>query len=167
MSVYSKGKIAIPEVTGDLVITIGAVLQQPNLFPSQFFDTDGTTLYDGKGYKAGLKINSVGTEAAIAATSCLSGYLAVSPGQTLTVSGASKTPSSTYYSVTYYDSNHQIIKNESWTATSYKYPPVYQIADTFPANGSWVIPTGVAYVRICTDTVTADPATRTLTVHLE
>ena len=45
MANYKKGKIAIPQVTGDIVITIAAVPQaQENAFPSKFYETDGITL---------------------------------------------------------------------------------------------------------------------------
>ena len=58
---YSNGKIAIPNVTGDIIITATAVASAPaytNQIPIST-DTDGS-IYNGTGYKNRARINSSG-----------------------------------------------------------------------------------------------------------
>lgn len=49
-------------------------------------ESDGTTLYNGIGYKSGYRVRSGGAEGAYSASSC-TGYIPVSPGDVIRVSG--------------------------------------------------------------------------------
>lgn len=110
MANYTKGKIAIPNVTGNIVINITAVAQaQENSFPSKFFDTDGITLYNGLGYKTGYRFNSSRAEVASAdANDAVTGYLDITRVTKITLSGATMATMSGYKALCY-DASHSVI----------------------------------------------------------
>lgn len=84
---YNKGKIAIPHVTGDIVINITAVptaMPYTNLVPTAI-DSDGS-VFNSIGYKDGYRINSSGAEAAQAGSS-VTGFIPFSIGDTLRIGG--------------------------------------------------------------------------------
>lgn len=56
---YRNGVVSIAAVTGNVVITVTAVLPKVNQLPTSV-DTDGT-IYNGTGYKANTRLNSSGT----------------------------------------------------------------------------------------------------------
>ena len=115
MANYNKGKIAIPNVTGDIVITITAVPQaQENAFPSKFYDTDGVTLYDGKGYKSGWRFNSKDAETAAQAGDSITGYLDITGHNKVTVSGAVLSQTAGGHKVVFYDSSHTVITGDAF-----------------------------------------------------
>ena len=87
MANYSKGKIAIPRVTGNIVINVTAVPSAPlytNLVPTSI-NSDGS-IFNGTGYKDGYRLNSSGTEAAQAGSS-VTGFIPFSIGDTLRIGG--------------------------------------------------------------------------------
>lgn len=110
MANYTKGKIAIPNVTGDIIINITAVAQaQENSFPSKFFDTDGITLYNGLGYKTGYRFNSSRSEVGGLSNDAITGYLDITGASKITVSGATIPQTKSGYRVLCYDTNHNVI----------------------------------------------------------
>lgn len=87
MANFSKGKIAIPSVTGNIVINIQAVQSAPsytNLVPSSI-NADGT-IYNTTGYKNGYRLNSSGSESAQAGSAC-TGFIPFSIGDVLRIGG--------------------------------------------------------------------------------
>lgn len=139
MSTYYKdGVIAIPNVTGDLVITVTAVKQaQENMFPAHFFDIDGTTIFgDGKGYENGYRFGSDGGVRDGATMRSITGYLSVSGCTKMVVSGAPAGAAQGGFPVVWYDSSRNVLsKSGDYTATS-------------SPNGTWHIPSGANYVRL-------------------
>lgn len=91
---YSKVAIAIPEVTGDIVINVtteAAVVAYTNQIPIST-DTDGS-IFNGTGYKHGYRINSSGnvTDAASGGASTdwfATGFIPVKGGDVIRFSGA-------------------------------------------------------------------------------
>ena len=91
---YSKVAIAIPEVTGDIVINVtteAAVAAYTNQIPIST-DTDGT-IFNGIGYKQGYRINSSGNVADAASGSVsndwfVTGFIPVKGGDIIRFSGA-------------------------------------------------------------------------------
>lgn len=146
MANYNKGKIAIPNVTGDIVITITAVQQaQENAFPSKFYDTDGVTLYDGLGYKSNRRFNSSGVETIATSGDSITGYLDITGHNKVTVSGAvlSQTPGGNKY--IFYDETHNRISGSG----SEKAPNgVFAKAGTRDVE----IPANTKYMRFCVNT---------------
>lgn len=82
-STYANGKITIDKVTGPIVITATAVVDETpgdeedtvpyRNWVKEAIDTNGA-LYDGRGYKTGYRLNSSGTESSLATAIC-SGYI--------------------------------------------------------------------------------------------
>lgn len=135
---YKDGVIAIPNVTGDLVITVTAVKQaQENMFPAHFFDTDGTTVFgNGKGYENGYRFGSDGSVRDGATRRSITGYLNVSGCTKMVVSGAPAGAAQGGFPVVWYDSSRNVLsKSGDYTATS-------------SPNGTWHIPSGANYVRL-------------------
>ena len=146
MANYNKGKIAIPNVTGNIVITITAVQQaQENAFPSKFYDTDGVTLYDGKGYKSGFRFNSQNVETAAGSSDSITGYLDITGHNKVTVSGAVLSHTSGGYKVVFYDSNHTAISGDAFGVAP---------NGVFAKEGTadYTIPANTKYVRFCVNT---------------
>ena len=91
---YSKVAIAIPEVTGDIVINVtteAAVAAYTNQIPIST-DTDGT-IFNGIGYKQGYRINSSGNVVDVAAGGVstdwfVTGFIPVKGGDIIRFSGA-------------------------------------------------------------------------------
>lgn len=84
-SAYSNGAVTISEVTGNIIITanvIGNEVEEPdepivsytNQIPVSI-DTDGS-IYNGKGYKDGYRLNSSGTETELTGTA-VTGFIPV------------------------------------------------------------------------------------------
>lgn len=146
MANYNKGKIAIPNVTGDIVITITAVQQaQENSFPSKFYDTDGITLYDGKGYKSGFRFNSSGAETAADSSDSITGYLDITGHNKVTVSGAILSATSGGFKCVFYDSSHTVIDGDAFGVAP---------NGVFVKNGTgdFTIPANTKYIRFCVNT---------------
>lgn len=135
---YKDGVIAIPNVTGDLVITVTAVKQaQENMFPAHFFDTDGTTIFgDGKGYENGYRFGSDGGVRDGATMRSITGYLNVSGCTKMVVSGAPAGAAQGGFPVVWYDSSRNVLSKSG------------DYADTSSPNGTWHIPSGANYVRL-------------------
>ena len=160
MANYNKGKIAIPNVTGDIVITITAVQQaQENSFPSKFYDTDGVTLYDGKGYKSGFRFNSQGAETAAGSGDSITGYLDITGFNKVTVSGAVLSSTSGGHKCVFYDSNHNIIDGDAFGVAP---NGVFSKSGT----GDYTIPENTKYIRFCVNTSCASGNPPALTVVL-
>lgn len=91
---YSKVAIAIPEVTGDIVINVtteAAVAAYTNQIPIST-DTDGS-IFNGIGYKQGYRINSSGNVADVASGGVsndwfVTGFIPVKGGDVIRFSGA-------------------------------------------------------------------------------
>ena len=91
---YSKVAIAIPEVTGDIVINVtteAAVAAYTNQIPIST-DTDGS-IFNSVGYKQGYRINSSGNVADVASGGVstdwfVTGFIPVKGGDIIRFSGA-------------------------------------------------------------------------------
>lgn len=148
MANYNKGKIAIPNVTGDIVITITAVQQaQENAFPSKFYDTDGVTLYNGLGYKSGFRFNSTNAEVSAGSGDSITGYLDITGYNKVTVSGAVLSQTSGGYKVVFYDSSHTVISGNNWS-----YGIVPNGVFSKDGTGDFTIPADAKYMRLCVNT---------------
>ena len=162
MAYYTKGKIAIPNVTGDIVITITAVQQaQENSFPSKFYDTDGVTLYNGSGYKSGWRFNSKNVETEALSGDSITGYLDITGYNKVTVSGAVLSETSGGNKCVFYDANHTAISGNEW---SFGITP----NGVFSKNGSgdYEIPANTKYMRLCVNTSSCNGNPPALTVVL-
>ena len=90
---YSDGKISIPSVTANVSITVVASKPKVNVLPTAL-DTDGTSIYPTvshpalttKGYAAGYRLGSGGTESA-ASGKYVTGFIPVKQGDTVTLEG--------------------------------------------------------------------------------
>lgn len=146
MANYNKGKIAIPNVTGDIVITITAVQQaQENAFPSKFYDTDGVTLYNNSGYKSGFRFNSASAETSGASGDSITGYLDITGHNKVTVSGAVLSETSGGHKYVFYDSSHNLI-----SGSGYGIVPNGVFAKD--GTGDFEIPANTKYMRFCVNT---------------
>ena len=161
MANYNKGKIAIPNVTGNIVITITAVQQaQENSFPSKFYDTDGVTLYDGKGYKSGFRFNSKNEEVSAGSGDSITGYLDITGYNKVTVSGAVLSETSGGYKFVFYDANHAVISNDA----GFGITPNGVFAKEGTAD--FTIPANTKYIRFCVNTSCVSGNPPALTVVL-
>lgn len=135
---YKDGVIAIPNVTGDLVITVTAVKQaQENMFPAHFFDTDGTTVFgNGKGYENGYRFGTDGGVRDGATGRSITGYLDVSGYTKMVVSGSTVGSRQGGYPVVWYDSSRAVLSLGG----------AYEV--TSVPDGTWDIPSGANYVRL-------------------
>lgn len=157
MANYTKGKIAIPNVTGDIIITITAVPQaQENSFPSKFYDTDGVTLYNGLGYKPGWRFNSNSAETAATDNDSITGYLDITGHNKVTVSGAVISPTGGNRYV-FYDANHNLI-----SGAGFGIAPNGVFAKD--GSGDFEIPANTKYMRFYVNTscVTGTPPALTV-----
>lgn len=157
MANYNKGKIAIPNVTGDIVITITAVQQaQENVFPSKFYDTDGTTLYNNLGYKSGFRFNSSGAETAASPNDSITGYLDITGHNKVTVSGATISETGGYRYV-FYDASHNLIDGDGFGV-------VPNGVFSKDGTGDFTIPSNTKYMRLYVNTscVTGTPPALTV-----
>lgn len=162
MANYNKGKIAIPNVTGNIVITITAVQQaQENAFPSKFYDTDGVTLYDGKGYKSGWRFNSKNAETSAASGDSITGYLDITGHNKVTVSGAVLSETSGGLKCVFYDASHTAIGGNDW---SFGIAPNGVFSKD--GTGDFTIPADAKYMRLCVNTSSCTGTPPALTVVL-
>lgn len=162
MANYTKGKIAIPQVTGDIVITITAVPQaQENAFPSKFYDTDGVTLYNGLGYKSGWRFNSSHAETSATSADSITGYLDITGFNKVTVSGAVLSATEGGYKFIFYDANHTVINNDA----GFGIAPNGVFAKD--GSGDFEIPANTKYMRFCVNTSSCEGTPPALTVVLE
>ncbi len=160
MANYNKGKIAIPNVTGNIVITITAVQQaQENVFPSKFFETDGVTLYNGLGYKSGLRFNSTGEETSAASGDSITGYLDITGHNKVTVSGAVLSATTGGYKHVFYDASHNLISGGGFGIV----PNGVFAKD---GSGDFEIPANTKYIRFCVNTSCCTGTPPALTVVL-
>lgn len=160
MANYNKGKIAIPNVTGDIIITITAVQQaQENAFPSKFFETDGVTLYNGLGYKSGFRFNSTSVETSADANDSITGYLDITGHNKVTVSGAVLSQTTGGHKYVFYDSNHNLISGEG-------YGIVPNGVFAKDGSGDFEIPANTKYMRFCVNTSCCTGTPPALTVVL-
>ena len=158
MANYNKGKIAIPNVTGNIVITITAVQQaQENAFPSKFYDTDGVTLYNGLGYKSGFRFNSQSAETAGTPGDSITGYLDITGYNKVTVSGAVLSAQAGGNKYVFYDASHNLI-----SGSGYGIVPNGVFAKD--GTGDYEIPANTKYIRFCVNTscVTGNPPALTV-----
>lgn len=108
---YSKVAIAIPEVTGDIVINVtteAAVAAYTNQIPIST-DTDGS-IFNGIGYKQGYRLNSSGnvadaTSGGITTDCFATGFIPVKGGDVIRFSGAYVEGNSGGANNWYYDSS--------------------------------------------------------------
>lgn len=159
MANYTKGKIAIPNVTGDIVITITAVQQaQENAFPSKFYDTDGVTLYNGQGYKSGFRFNSQGAEVSATSNDSITGYLDITGHNKVTVSGATISETGGYR-YTFYDASHKLIDGGGFGVAP---------NGVFAKEGTsdFTIPSNTKYIRFYVNTSCVNGNPPALTVVL-
>lgn len=160
MANYNKGKIAIPQVTGDIVITITAVPQaQENAFPSKFFETDGVTLYNGLGYKSGFRFNSASEETSGVSDDSITGYLDITGYNKVTVSSAVLSHTTGGHKYVFYDSSHNVI-----SGSGYGIAPNGVFAKD--GSGDFEIPANTKYMRFCVNTSCCTGTPPALTVVL-
>lgn len=160
MANYNKGKIAIPNVTGNIVITITAVPQaQENAFPSKFYDTDGVTLYNGLGYKSGQRFNSADEETAANAGDSITGYLDITGHNKVTVSGAVLSQTNGGHKYVFYDASHNLI-----SGSGFGIAPNGVFAKD--GSGDFEIPANTKYMRFCVNTSCCTGTPPALTVVL-
>ena len=122
-------------------------------------ESDGVTIYNGgKGYKDGYRVRSGGAEAAISPASC-TGYIKVSPGDIIRLSGWDFSYTSTANAINASDSG---FTNLGQITSGYSYGifaggGAYEGFDhktiTEEATGvwKWIVPpaaSGVAYIRV-------------------
>ena len=160
MAYYNKGKIAIPNVTGNIVITITAVQQaQENAFPSKFYDTDGVTLYNGLGYKSGWRFNSQSVETAAPDGNSITGYLDITGYNKVTVSGAVLSETNGGNKYVFYDESHNLISGSGFSIVPNR---------VFAKNGTgdYEIPANTKYMRLCVNTSCCTGTPPALTVVL-
>lgn len=83
---YSSGKIFIPDVSGNIVISVTAQRINPPVYTNQIpISTDESgNIYNGTGYKNDHRINSSGVEDYLAGA-VLTGYIPVHAGDTIRV----------------------------------------------------------------------------------
>lgn len=80
---YSNGKIAIPNVTGDIVITATAIPSAPAYTNQIPISTDESgNVYNGLGYKDGARISSSGAESTLDGA-FLTGFIPIQAGDTV------------------------------------------------------------------------------------
>ena len=86
---YKDGVIAIPNVTGNLEITVTALKSAPNFINQIPLSTDlnGAIYNGGLGYKNGFRLSSSGEEKANA-SSFVTGFIPVKAGDVIRFSGA-------------------------------------------------------------------------------
>ena len=162
MANYTKGKIAIPQVTGDIVITITAVQQaQENVFPSKFYDTDGVTLYNGSGYKTSYRFNSSNVETSAPAGNSITGYLDITGHNKVTVSGAVLSETNGGNKCVFYDATHTAISGNEW---SFSITPNGVFAKD--GTGDYTIPADAKYMRLCVNTSCCTGTPPALTIVL-
>ena len=85
---YSNGTIAIPNVTGDIVITANAV-PSAHAYTNQVplsIDADGS-VYNGTGYKNVSRINSAGDVVDYLENYCVTGFIPCKAGDVIRFSG--------------------------------------------------------------------------------
>lgn len=160
----SRGKIVIPNVTGDISITINAVRKpQENAFPSKFFETDGVTVYNGTGYKTGYRFNSALSEVTITEqSSTVTGYLSIAAFQKVKVTGATAASYSGGFRVVYYDASHTAISGAREGASTL---PNGEFSRS--ATGDDLIPANAAYMRLCVNVSNCTGTPPALTVYCE
>lgn len=159
---YNKGKIAIPYVTGDIVINITAVptaIPYTNLVPTAIGPNG--SVFNKTGYLDGYRIKSSGIEVAQEGSSA-TGFIPFSIGDTLRIGGEGvlwnkedTTLSTTIYA---YDNNFnpitgQCILNNYGKLTKENGAYVYVLgSDTEVINGSGgntkITSENVAYIRV-------------------
>ena len=160
MANYNKGKIAIPNVTGNIVITITAVPQaQENAFPSKFYETDGATLYNGLGYKSGRRFNSSSAETSATSGDSVTGYLDITGHNKVTVSGAVLSQTNGGSKYVFYDASHTLI-----SGSGYGIAPNGVFAKD--GSGDFEIPANTKYMRFCVNTSCCTGTPPALTVVL-
>ena len=115
MANYSKGKIAIPRVTGNIVINIEAVQSAPpytNLVPTST-DENGA-VFNSTGYQNGKRIPSSGS-ISDQAGSTITGFIPFAIGDVLRIGGVlwNKDDTTIHTSIMAYDSSHAILESVS------------------------------------------------------
>lgn len=159
---YSNGKIAIPSVTGDIVISVAAVADAPayvNQLPLST-DTDGS-VYNGVGYKSPVRISSSGeaksiTEAYYSASLGTTGFIPCSVGDTIYISGAVIDPSdeqAVSYNIAVYNSAKEKLEISPWSILSDRANISCDLDGNVVSisllSGRALAAEGVAYIRLC------------------
>lgn len=122
---------------------------------------DGKTIYNGKGYKDGYRVRSGGVETAHGNATC-TGFISVSAGDTVRISGASFATAQSANAInasdagfanigqltpSYADSGYGIFAYDgAWFSYSWK-----SVVEEKPGVWKWVVPpaaSGVAYIRV-------------------
>jgi hypothetical protein len=98
-SVYSEGVVSISSVTGNIMITAKANVVQSTAYVNQIplsLDADGTSIYNGIGYKTGYRLNSSNNE--VAATGmCVTGFIPCKPNDVIRIKNVTISGSQTPY----------------------------------------------------------------------
>lgn len=136
-SYYENGKISIPNVTGDIVITAKAI-QNAVSYKDQIAistDTDGS-VYNSKGYKENQRLNSSGAvvanEAGLGIGPIVTGFIPVSPGDVIRFKNAYILKyNNGSYNTWEYDASHNKLSTNPIT-------PYALLNNTLPANISAV-----------------------------
>jgi hypothetical protein len=115
-SAYSNGTITINKVTGNVVITAKATVEQTSDYTNQIplsVDVDGTPYNDGVGYKTDTRINSSATEGA-ATGMCLTGYIPITSGATIRIKNVTFAGTHSSYLQCY---NESKVANKAYSQT--------------------------------------------------
>ena len=149
----NKGRISIPSVTGDIVISATAEPPYQNQIPiSQ--DTAGA-VYNTTGYKEGYRLNSTGAERAYAGL-FVTGFIPFTYGQTIMIDRFKGTESSNG-GLFFFDSNHTLLSGYKYNGmsadgivtadTPLTFTPPSSVHDG--GTGTMKDITNSAYIRIC------------------
>lgn len=145
-SVYGDEYIRIPEVTGDIVITVTTVQTEvppnyTNLVPTSI-DTDGS-VYNGAGYKTGYRLNSSGGETELAGA-IVSGFIPYNFEVIRAYGTANETVGNSGNYIVCYDSsftktyvyafNSAVNDGATWEVVDGKYMLTYDPLGTPPAT---------------------------------
>lgn len=174
---YSDGKITIPRVTGDLVITVQAASSAPAYTNQIPISTDASgNIYNGTGYKDGQRINSSGTEVTAGQQFLLTGFIPFTCGDTIRVSmfGATATDKQSA-GIWFFDAAHALLgarrltdmisSNEYIEGTVLVYTPTSPIYDGGIGSNRSIA--NAAYIRICFHDKAGQGADLTATINEE
>ena len=157
---YSNGKISIPRVTGNVVITVTAASTAPSYVNQIPISKDENgSVYNGTGYKSGYRLNSSGAEAVKTGNVMLiTGFIPYTYGDTIRVDKFSSAATDKQQAgIFFYDSSHaflgsrrvsdMVTDGELTDGTTLVYHPNTQsIYDS--GTGGYKTITSAQYIRI-------------------
>lgn len=164
-SAYNDGVINIPAVTGDLVITVKAIIALGCTNQVPISTDDAGKIYGGDydgdgvndGYKTKSYINSAGGVGA--SDKCVTGYIPAKAGDVIRMKGMGLVSGDGNNRIAFYDANKTFIKfaqaTSSWYMGEFKGVLENGVYTQFTLKALSDIP-NYAYIRICCDTINAE-----------